>query len=252
MIREFPIKKIDLLKNSIEYIEDEVVIEKKLELYINENYVTTFFALPEQIKELATGYLLINGLIEKFDDIKNIEIIDQIINVNVLAKKLNTNFIKTSGISSRKLDSIDAYKDYPSMESDYAVRANSIFNMFDELNKRSEIFHLTGGTHSAAVFYNNELISFSEDVSRHNAIYKTIAIAAINKADFSSSILISSGRQSADMVIKAIKVGIPIIASISAPVSSGIELAKRGKVTLICFVRERRMNIYTYPDRIIL
>jgi len=114
----------------------------------------------------------------------------------------------------------------------------------------SKVFKTTGGTHSAAIFENGKLIAFAEDVGRHNAVDKVIGMAALGKTDFSKSVLVSSGRQPANMVLKAARVGIPIIASIAAPIYSGIEAARKTGVTLICFVRGQRINVYSNPERV--
>jgi formate dehydrogenase accessory protein FdhD len=74
----------------------------------------------------------------------------------------------------------------------------------------------------------------------------------LNNVAFKECFLALSGRLSADMVLKAAKVGIPIIASIAAALDSGIEIAKRANLTLIGFVRGKRMNVYNAPERILL
>jgi len=114
----------------------------------------------------------------------------------------------------------------------------------------SKIFRATGGTHSAAIFEDGKLVAFAEDVGRRNAVNKVIGIAALRKINFSRSVLVSSGRQAADMVLKAARVGIPIITSIAAPLYSGVEVAKKTGITLICFARGQRMNVYSNPERI--
>jgi FdhD protein len=93
-------------------------------------------------------------------------------------------------------------------------------------------------------------VELAEDVGRHNAIDRVIGRAFQRGLDFSELMLVSSGRLTGDMVLKAAVAQIPFVASISAGISSGIELAEAAGITLIGFVRGARMNIYTHPDRL--
>ena len=95
------------------------------------------------------------------------------------------------------------------------------------------------------------MAALAEDVGRHNAVDKVIGIAALNSAVFGECFLALSGRMSGDVAFKAAKVGLPIIASLAAALSSGIAMAGTANVTLAGFVRGKRINLYTCPERIV-
>jgi formate dehydrogenase accessory protein FdhD len=131
------------------------------------------------------------------------------------------------------------------------VKVEVILNSVHSLNSIAETFRKTGGVHAAAIFNDHgNLLAFAEDVGRHNAVDKVIGIAALNKTDFDECFLALSGRLTGDIVLKAARVGIPIIASLAAAIDSGIALAEDADLTLIGFVRGKRMNIYNFPERI--
>ena len=135
--------------------------------------------------------------------------------------------------------------------SDIKLEAEKIWGLVRELNLRSEIYKKTGGTHSAMLCsFEGEVLSFAEDVGRHNAVDKVIGAGILGKVDLGECVLISSGRQSSEIVLKVARSGIPIIASVAGPLRSGIGIADATGITLICFVRGRRMNIYTHHERI--
>ena len=92
----------------------------------------------------------------------------------------------------------------------------------------------------------------AEDIGRHNAVDKVVGLAALNKINFAECFLAFSGRLPSDVVFKVAKVGLPIIASFGAALDSGIALAEQTNLTLIGFIRDKRMNIYTVPERIII
>jgi FdhD protein len=132
------------------------------------------------------------------------------------------------------------------------VKAEVLFNSVNQLNFKAELFRKTGGVHAAAIYKAaGTLIALAEDVGRHNAVDKVIGMAALNQVDFGECFLALSGRLSGDVVFKASKVGLPIVASLAAALSSGIEMAEQANLTLAGFVRGKRMNIYTFDERIL-
>ena len=102
----------------------------------------------------------------------------------------------------------------------------------------------------AGIVYNNQFI-VKEDVSRHVAVDKVIGYGLIHGFDLSRSYVIYSGRMPADMVIKMTRAGVPILASNAAPANSGFNIAKKGNITLVGFLRGQRCNIYNNQNRII-
>ena len=123
----------------------------------------------------------------------------------------------------------------------------------NQLNFKAEGFRQTGGLHVAAIYKGEgSLVALAEDVGRHNAVDKVIGMAALERVDFGDCFLALSGRISGDVAFKAAKVGLPIVASLSAALSSGITTAEASKLTLAGFVRGKRLNIYTESERIII
>ena len=117
------------------------------------------------------------------------------------------------------------------------------------LTDEAKIWQKTAGVHVAQLKYKDKII-IREDVSRHVAVDKVIGAAAKEGYDFSQCYISYSGRMPADMLIKVIRVGIPIIISNAAPASSGIDVAEAGNITVIGFVRDNRFTIYTSPERV--
>ncbi|MEM3725795.1 MAG: formate dehydrogenase accessory sulfurtransferase FdhD, partial [Candidatus Bathyarchaeia archaeon] len=141
----------------------------------------------------------------------------------------------------------------PRAKSNIKVKAETVQKCVNNLNFIAETFRKTGGVHAAALYKSDgTLLAFAEDVGRHNAVDKAIGIGALSKVNFAECFLAISGRLTGDMVLKAAKAGLPIVASLSAALDSGIEIAKNANITLIGFVRGRRMNVYTTPERVSL
>ena len=119
----------------------------------------------------------------------------------------------------------------------------------ENLKENAKIWQETGSVHVAQLIYKDKKI-IREDVSRHVAVDKVIGAAFKLNYDLTQSYVTYSGRMPADMLIKVIRVGIPIIISNAAPAASGYEVAKKGNITMVGFVRGNRFNLYTAPERI--
>lgn len=120
-----------------------------------------------------------------------------------------------------------------------------------KLAEKQKMFKLTGGTHAAGLFdKSGKLILLKEDVSRHNALDKVIGCALGKKIDCHDKIVFLSGRTSYEIVLKVIRLGAPVVASISGTTSSAIDLSKEFSLTLIGFLRGKSMTVYTHKWRL--
>jgi formate dehydrogenase accessory protein FdhD len=136
------------------------------------------------------------------------------------------------------------------VESNFQVSVHELIDRIEELKDNAEIWQATGGTHVAGIVYKDHFI-VKEDVSRHVAVDKVIGYGLLHDFDLSNSYVIYSGRMPADMVIKMTRVGVPILASNAAPANSGYNIAKKGNVTLVGFLRGERCNVYNNQNRVI-
>ena len=143
-----------------------------------------------------------------------------------------------------KIDEVKA------VESDFQVDVHELISRIEELKDNAEIWQATGGIHVAGIVYKDQFI-VKEDVSRHVAVDKVIGHGILNDFDLKNSYVIYSGRMPADMVIKMTRAGIPILASNAAPANSGYNIAKKGNITLVGFLRDQRCNIYNNQNRIL-
>ena len=135
--------------------------------------------------------------------------------------------------------------------SDVTIRAEKLLEYSRWLNEKSSLFLDTGGAHSCALFDGSGVLLFHEDVGRHNALDKIIGEAYFSEIPLEDKILVTSGRISSEMIIKAIKNRIPIIVSRSAPTDLSVSMASQFNVTLVGFARGHRMNVYHGHERII-
>jgi FdhD protein len=260
-MRKVEIVKLDVSTKTPRKVTDYVAEEAPLHLFVNTTYWATILCSPSNLKELAVGHLLSEGILKSTAEIEEVNLKE---NENCCYVKLKSevnveNRLNISRLHGRVIRSACGssaayqYSPKPSkIKSNLTVKAEVVFNSVNQLNFNAEIFRKTGGVHAAAIYRaDGSLVALAEDVGRHNAVDKIIGIAALNKTDFGECFLASSGRLSGEVVFKAAKVGLPIVASLAAALDSGIAMAEAANMTLAGFVRGKRMNIYTAPERII-
>ena len=135
---------------------------------------------------------------------------------------------------------------------DFRLDPEVLVRLPDTLRESQAVFGRTGGLHAAALFdASGKLLVLREDIGRHNAVDKVIGWALLgNRVPLSDAILMVSGRGGFEIVQKAIVAGLPVVASVSAPSSLAVQLAREMSQTLIGFLRGRRFVVYSGDSRI--
>jgi FdhD protein len=235
---------------STEEIGDAIAVEKKLVISVQGKDILSIYCTPMMIKELITGLLLTEGIITNkiSPSVMNIDYGDEItvnlqFDVNNAPDRLST---------SRCLGGFTVLKkrDFEKINDNFSLTTKNLKNLFDDFQQKSALFRITGGFHSAAISDGKTILSFSEDIGRHNAVDKVIGDALLKDIPFTRKAMLVSCRISSEIISKSSRWGIPILASRSAPTDLAVEIAEMSGVTLIGFVREERMNIYTNQQRI--
>jgi len=238
--------------------EDVVAREFSLTIILNNQELVTLLCSPTDLKYLAIGFLFSEGLLRGKDEIKKILVDDQrgVVRVeteekgelarDVLFKRLITSGCGRGASFYRAADATGQ-----KVESQAKVSAPEVFALVNEFAQHSQVFKATGGVHSAALCHTKGILVFSEDIGRHNAIDKIFGECMLRDIPTDDRMIITSGRISSEILLKVAKRNIPILISKSAPTNLGVRLADELGVTLIGFVRGKKMNIYTNRWRVV-
>jgi FdhD protein len=218
--------------------------------------------------ELAAGFLFAEGVIEAPDQVAAIRYCvepgtEQRYNVvNVFlspgvpfdAAGLQRNFYVTSSCGVCGKASIEAVHALgcPRVVGAVRVRAEMLLRLPRVLHEAQPIFRRTGGLHAAAFFTPEaELVRLREDVGRHNALDKLVGAALLaGEVPMEAGVVLVSGRVGFELVQKAARAGVAVLAGVSAPSSLAVELAHDAGITLIGFLRETRFNVYAGAERL--
>lgn len=228
--------------------KEKVVKDETITLTINGDISRSLSAIEDSLEEFAVGYLFNENMVNSMDAIKEIKVEGTQINAEIDDTLLKTNETVLCSDSAGGWRS--KIKNVTPVESDFQVKAEELISRIEELKDNAEIWQATGGTHVAGIVYKNQFV-VKEDVSRHVAVDKVIGYGLLHDFDLSQSYVIYSGRMPADMVIKMTRAGVPILASNAAPANSGYNIAKKGNITLVGFLRGQRCNIYNNQNRVI-
>ncbi len=256
---EFEITKI---KGSQKFtVQDTVIREIKLEIYVNDRYITALMGTPVDQIELAVGYLISENIIENVKDIQSSEIKsidDKIFKVYIKAKvneknidRLDTQGVIVSGCGRGKSTQISKKAiEAKIITGDLCINASLLFKEMSEFYTQCPLYEQTGCVHTAKLYFDKDTYFIGEDIAQHNTIDKAVGKALMAGIDVSKSFLMVSGRLSSEMVAKAVMHQIPILASRTASTCRGVNIADKFGLTLIGFVRGDKMNIYRHPRRI--
>jgi len=250
---------------------ENVVRETGLSIYINKKHYTTIMMSALMERELVTGYLFGQGLIDSAEELETIDIEGSDARVTVKDAGRISQKIKKSDyrlVSGGGLSAFSNGTGLPRIHSRMKIRKKEIFLAMNTIFEKAEIYKATEGTHTAGLFTPSASpICIAEDIGRHNTIDKVIGYGLINKIDFSDTLLASTGRMASEMVTKICRAGIPIAATKTAVTSTGLEIAGKCGLTVIGFVRdagtklntdmevrvikEAGMKVYTGAERIL-
>lgn len=257
MFEELEIKRVDLRTGSTR-LTDKVAAEVPLTIVVNNEELATLLCSPAGLKELAVGYLLAEGFINSADDLAAIALNEKSVVVKIDTKQpLDRSFIEkkriiTSGCG--RGETFFNYQDFsacPPVVSDLKISAQTILGLVAEFQKRSELFKETGGVHSAALCRNGKIAALAEDIGRHNAVDKIIGEVTLRGESVNGKFLLTSGRISSEIMVKAARLKVPLIVAHSAPTSLAVRIAKQLQITLVGFARGFRLNVYAGEERIV-
>ena len=223
--------------------------------------LTVMMRTPGHDLELAAGFLLTEGIIEDAEQLAGLALYQTtsggklngveatLRDCDFDAGKMQRNFFAASSCGICGKASIEAIRQrgLRPPNPDFSFSPELLCSLPEKLREAQPVFNRTGGLHAAALIDGNgDLLVLREDIGRHNAVDKVIGWALTQgQLPLSQHVLLVSGRGGFEIVQKALAAGIPVLASISAPSSLAVQLARELGLTLVGFLRGRRFVVYS-------
>jgi FdhD protein len=267
---EFDVVRVDAGVTRV--VVDVAAAEEPLELRLGGQPFVVIMRTPSADRELAAGFLLSEQIITAPDDVAEMRSCTDgdgrdttnVLNIwlqgdaaaraqRAIGERRHVTANSACGVCGRRSIE-DLLAGTRGINARADVKRTVIGSLPETLRAAQPTFDRTGGLHAAGLFTTaGGLRRIAEDVGRHNAVDKVIGASLFaDEVPLGDALLFVSGRTSFEIVQKAVVAGIPIVASVSAPSSLAIELAREAGVTLIGFVRDGGFNIYTRHERVVL
>mgnify|MGYP000217448125 CR=1 FL=1 len=225
--------------NKFTKIKDYVVKEEFYKLIVDGEYFYDIAASPVYVEDMALGRAYCEGLIANIEEVAEINLMANKNLIKIISKKdtkNSENILNRSDNNYFSSNKVDPYL---------------IFKIINTLSEKSEIFKKTGGVHNALLANGKgETLAFREDIARHNTVDKIAAYILKNQIDISNKILALSCRISTKIINKISRLNLSFIITQSPPSLNAVKIAEEKDITLVGFVREGRMNVYTHSKRL--
>lgn len=250
---------------SITRAQDYLAVEEPLEIRLGDTPISVTMRTPGHDLELAAGFLFTEGIIAGAEELKSIELVTSATAGNTVSAEVVTkdcdpsaqfqrNFFAASscGICGKATIESVRVRGITAPNAKFRIHPDVLCNLPEKLRESQAVFGRTGGLHAAAAFSAaGDLLVLREDIGRHNAVDKVVGWALQNgRLPLSDCALMVSGRGGFEIVQKALVAGIPVLASVSAPSSLAVQMARELGMTLVGFLRGRRFVTYSAAERI--
>ncbi|QJD87341.1 formate dehydrogenase accessory sulfurtransferase FdhD [Cohnella herbarum] len=239
--------------------DEDIAAEFPLTIRLDGEEFATIVCSPSDLTDLVVGFLASEGVIRTMDDIKRMSLDEDrgfayvdLHRPQSTAKELHSKRIIGSCCGkSRQFYYHNDARTAKTIVGGASIAAERCFELMGRMQAGSACFHQTGGVHNAALFDEEGDMVVRTDIGRHNALDKLFGHCLRHRVPAKSRIIAFSGRLSSEVVLKAAKIGCPILLSKSAPTDLALRLGVDLGLTCVGFIRANSMNVYTHPERII-
>lgn len=238
------------VKGQMSQSERSVVQEFPLRLTVNGRELTTLVASPHQLHFLVAGFLRNQGFVETLDDFLTLGICEDFGAANIhLKSEIPEKLVPTltSGCGTGITFNLAGTELRPKQQQGVFYPSEAVLSLMQDLNRVTEMYRSHGGIHSAAVGDDSGLLMHAEDLGRHNTFDRLAGEALFRDVDLTGKMLATSGRVSTEMVAKAIRLGIVLIATRTSPTNKAIEMCEAAGISMIGYMKGDSFEIFFKP-----
>jgi FdhD protein len=238
-------------------VETAVVVERALTIFLNAQEIVTAMTIGDYPEYLAIGYLLNQNMLLATDTITSVDY-DEDLAVVVVRTKRKTNYekklkkkVQTSGCAQGTVfgDLMEALEDVKLPDAE--LRTSWLYSLTNTINTTPSLYLEAGAIHGCVLAQEDKVLVYMEDVGRHNAVDKIAGWMFRHGVRPDDKIFYTTGRLTSEMVIKTVRMGIPILVSRSGFTAWGVELARKSNLTLVGRARGKRFVALAGEDRIV-
>lgn len=227
-----------------------VPLERDITIYVNLRELVTILCTPTKLNFLVLGFLYSEGIISSMNDVMMMRVCDEESEVDV--RITNPDFEVpakrrlTSGCGGGASFRTEGQK----VASNLVVTPEEVLSLMKQLQTQMDLYRLSGGVHASALADRQNLLMVAEDIGRHNTLDKIQGECLARGLPTEDRLLLSTGRISSEMLLKAARMQIPVIVSRHSPTGTAVSLAQELGIALVGRVKVSRMSVYSHPERL--
>jgi FdhD protein len=248
-----------ITRNRCRHSQVSVVREVPLTIFLNDREIITLLCTGSHIESLAIGFLKSEGLLQHRSNLQNLETDASGQTVRVytnepteMVERLFGKRTLTSGCGKGTIfyNVLDSLQSQP-LKNQLTIKVDQVRKLMTDLHKRSELYRLSRGVHNCGLATTKKILIFRADLGRHNAVDMILGECFLKEMDTTNKILITTGRITSEILIKAAKMKIPMLVSRSAATSLSLDLAHNLNMTVIGYVRGGSIIAYVGGENLI-
>jgi len=224
--------------------------ELSLTIAVNGEEFVTILCTPLKLNCLVTGFLYSEGIIESISDVAAIRLCEDEsvadVRLSKAAQALPVRRMITSGCGGGVSFQVESQR----VDSDLKVKPAEVLSLMKQLHQQARLFRTGGGVHTSALADTRKLLVVAEDIGRHNTLDKIQGECLLRGLSTKDRLLLTTGRISSEMLLKAARMQTPIVVSRSTPTERAVSLARDLGITLIGYARTNRLSVYSGEERL--
>lgn len=232
--------------------------ERPITVVLNDVEIATIQGTPTDLEEMAVGFLVSEGLITDRDSLGAINIDHKRGHVYVASEegvpedfRYRERYVTAGCGKGVTFASVGHAAGIEPVVSDMRIDSETLYGLMGQMARAAAAYRDTGGMHSCALGRDGIVQILREDVGRHNALDKVLGRAWLDRKDTAGAVLLTTGRVSYEMAVKAAKARVPVVVSRTAVTDLAAEIGARVGITIVGYARGGKLVVYTNPERIV-
>lgn len=225
--------------------------ESLVVLKVNGQDWVSLYCTPQYLRELALGFLYLEGVIKGLEDVVTVRVCEDSSVVEIVLYQdipLPSRKVITSGCGQGVIH-LTGEADFH-LEGGPYLAPGKIFSLLNELYRSSFSYREAGGIHSSGISDGERILWIAEDIGRHNTLDKIKGHCLLEGIETEGKVILTTGRISTEMLLKAARMGVTFLVSRTSPTARAVELAEKWGITLVGYARGESFRVYSHSERL--
>lgn len=226
--------------------------EMPLTIFINGQETVTILCTPTKLTQLVLGFLYSEGIIANMHEVASMRVCEDEPIADVRLSKTDYTALPRRTLTSGCGSGVSFETQEQRVESDLVVTPEEVLSLMKQMYQQQNLFQLGGGIHSSALCNRKQILVVAEDIGRHNTLDKIMGECLMRRLPTQDCILLTTGRISSEMLLKAVRMQTPVVVSRGSPTERAISLGNDLSITVIGYARGSRLSVFSGEERLLV